>query len=98
MSRARPTPRSRETADIKLRQLQPYLHRPGHIPASVHPLLKQAAEAAAHRAAPRQQSPLLRLRMGRDAIVSLLRLIGRPIRRQSFHPPPRDPTSDDNRH
>lgn len=44
-----PTPRSDANPDIKARQLQQYLHRPGQIPASLHPFVNHAARQAPQR-------------------------------------------------
>ncbi len=43
MSIDEPTPRSDLNADIKIRQLQQYLHCPGRIPTAPHPFVKQMA-------------------------------------------------------
>jgi hypothetical protein len=40
-------------SDIKTRQLQQYLHRPGHIPTATHPFAKQRdRQATAHQSQP----------------------------------------------
>ena len=58
-----PTPRSDLDSDIKIRQLQQYLHCPGRIPAAPHPFVKHAArQVARHRSQP-QRPPSLGQRM-----------------------------------
>lgn len=42
-----PMPRSNLDSDIKIRQLQQYLHCPGRIPTAPHPFVKHAARQAA---------------------------------------------------
>ncbi len=39
-------------SDIKTRQLQQYLHRPGRIPTATHPFVKQRARQAVHQSQP----------------------------------------------
>lgn len=66
-----PTPRSDANPDIKVRQIQQYLHRPGQIPASLHPFVKHAArQATSHQSQP--QRPLSqgqRMAQWRDRLV-----------------------------
>ncbi len=58
------------TSDIKTRQLQQYLHRPGRIPTAPHPFVKQVARQAACRSQP-QRPPTLGQRMAhwRDCLA-----------------------------
>lgn len=53
--------------EIRIRQLQQYLHRPGHIPAAPHPFVKQAARHRSQLRCP----PSLGQRIGqwRDLII-----------------------------
>ncbi|MEO0374993.1 MAG: hypothetical protein AAF329_10290 [Cyanobacteria bacterium P01_A01_bin.17] len=63
--------------EIKVRQLQNYLHRPGHIPAAPHPFVKQAArQAAGHRSQLRRPLSLgQRIGWWRDRIILGGRLV-----------------------
>ena len=46
LSAKKRSPRSTPDADLKIRQLQQYLHRPGQIPTAPHPFVKQAVRKA----------------------------------------------------
>lgn len=60
-----------DNLEIKARQLQHYLNRPGHIPAASHPFVKQAAKQAASHRSQLRRPPSLGQRIGRfcDRII-----------------------------
>ncbi|MEM1281124.1 MAG: hypothetical protein AAGG53_14165 [Cyanobacteria bacterium P01_H01_bin.152] len=92
MPNDKPTPRSDRVSDIKIRQLQQYLHCPGRIPAAPHPFVKQMALKQ-----PISRQPVHPLRnllavmmtgfrvmslLGAPSLVKLLSLLfGRPVER-----------------
>jgi hypothetical protein len=51
--------RSDPNSDIKIRQLQQYLHCPGRIPTAPHPFVKHAARQAARHQSHPQRPPSL---------------------------------------
>ena len=71
LSARKRTPRSTPDADIKIRQLQQYLYRPGQIPTAPHPFLKQAVRKADRQPSQPQCPPSFgqRLANWRDRLV-----------------------------
>ena len=54
-----------DTLEIKIRQLQQYLHRPGQLPAAPHLFVKQAARQAAKQRSQPHRPPSLGQQIGR---------------------------------